>query len=59
MIEVGSKWTFPDGGKCYDFKLDVEEQKFVAWVDLPEVAFHFNKNESFEEIVVPTSDSLK
>lgn len=51
-------FQFPDDFSVYDFHIDAQNNNLVKWIDTISEPI-FDREKTYDEISVPTEDSLK
>ena len=55
----GVKIPFPKKGTIYDYTFDIQTGKWIGWMDTLEHKFEYDPKVKFNELVVPTNDSVR
>jgi dynein heavy chain, axonemal len=58
-LEMTLPWTAGDDTTPYDFCLDVSSGKWKPWMSLPEAKFRIEDGAEFNDIIVPTIDTVR
>jgi dynein heavy chain len=58
MASCGSEHTVPPEGLVYDYKYDLEEKRWVGWMDTIS-PYKYDSKMEYAELIIPTLDSVR